>query len=328
MNRIVKIILIVVGILLGLLLIVPFLIPVPELTDTVPVEQLADPDSRFVEVEGLNVHYKSYGTGEPAFILLHGFGSSEFSWREVTGPLSEIGRIVAYDRPAFGLTERPLTWESQNPYSPGFQVDLVTGLMDALDIPTAILIGNSAGGTVAMNTYLNDPQRIEALILVSPAVYTGGGSPAWIRPLLNTPQMDRLGPLFARNIQTWGRSFAESAWHDPSKLTDEIWQGYTKPLRAENWDKALWNLTKASSSSDLPERLDEFTLPVLVITGDDDRIVPTAESVQLAQELPNAELVVVPSCGHIAHEECPGDFMDAVWDFLGQNNILPTASGE
>jgi pimeloyl-ACP methyl ester carboxylesterase len=59
-----------------------------------------------------------------------------------------------------------------------------------------------------------------------------------------------------------------------------------------------------------------LTLPVLVITGDDDRIVPTADSVRLAGELPNAELVVIPGCGHIPQEECPQAVLDAIQTFL------------
>jgi alpha-beta hydrolase superfamily lysophospholipase len=105
------------GFLILLLLILPFLFPVPPLEDTVPVEELDDPDSQFMQVDGLRVHYKTYGQGEPVFILLHGFGASLFSWREVIGPLSQYGTVIAYDRPAFGLTERPLEWEGENPYS-------------------------------------------------------------------------------------------------------------------------------------------------------------------------------------------------------------------
>lgn len=315
MKKFFKYLLLSIGVILLLASIVPFLIPVPDLQDTVAVTELADPDSRFIEVDGIQVHYKEYGSGDPAFFLLHGFASSEYSWREVVEPLSEIGRVIAFDRPAFGLTERPLSWQGANPYSPQFQVDLVVSLMDAFDIDQAVLVGNSAGGTVAMNTYLQSPQRVAALILVDPAVYTGGGAPMLIRPLLNLPQVDRLGPLIARNIQDWGRAFAESAWDDPSRLTDEIWQGYTRPLRAENWDRALWNLTKTSSSSELPDRLDQFNVPTLVITGDNDRIVPTEQSIRLADELPMAELAVIPDCGHVPHEECPDLFMEAVIEF-------------
>jgi pimeloyl-ACP methyl ester carboxylesterase len=306
----------IVGGILILVLVGPFLVPVPPLENTVPAETLADEDSRFIEVNGINVHYKMYGQGEPVFILLHGFGASLFSWHEVTAPLAEYGTVIAYDRPAFGLTERPMKWEGENPYSQDAQVELVIGLMDALNVEQAILVGNSAGGTIAMLTTLKYPQRVQSLILVDPAVYAGGGAPAWIRPLLGTPQMRHLGPLFARQIQTRGPEFIEAAWHDPSKITPEIMEGYQKPLRAENWDKALWELTLSSRESGLAEHLGEFDLPILVITGDDDRIVPTEQSVQLAGELPNAQLVVVPQCGHLPHEEHPAEFMKAVEGFL------------
>lgn len=315
-KRILKITGGVLAVILVLLLIVPFLIPVPPLENTVPAESLADEDSKFIEVNGVNVHYKIYGKDEPVLILLHGFGASLFSWHEVTTPLAEYGTVIAYDRPAFGLTERPLEWEGENPYSQDAQVELVIGLMDALGVEKATLVGNSAGGTVSMLTALKYPERIESLILVDPAVYAGGGAPAWIRPVLGTPQMRHLGPLFARQIQAQGVEFIKTAWHDPRKISQATFDGYQKPLQVENWDKALWELTLSSRESGLAERVKEFELPILVITGDDDRIVPTEQSLRLAEELPNAALAVIPQCGHLPHEECPDEFMQAVQDFL------------
>jgi pimeloyl-ACP methyl ester carboxylesterase len=306
------------AVLLAIVLIAPFLVPVPPLENTVPAESLAEADSRFIEVNGINVHYKTHGQGEPVFILLHGFGASLFSWREVTAPLADAkhGTVIAYDRPAFGLTERPLEWEGENPYSQEAQVELVIGLMDALAIGQAILVGNSAGGTISMLVALEYPQRVQNLILVDPAVYEGGGAPAWIRPLLGTPQMCHLGPLVARQIQVRGPELVELAWHDPSKITPDIEEGYQKPLRVEDWDKALWELTVVSRESGLAARLGEFNLSILIITGDDDRIVPTEQSIRLAGEIANAQLAVIPQCGHVPHEECPEEFMQVVKDFL------------
>lgn len=304
-------------VILVVVLVGPFLVPVPPLEDTVPPEQLADADSRFTELNGLDVHYKTAGASEPVFILLHGFGASVFSWRKVMEPLGELGFVVAFDRPAFGLTERPLSWgEGDNPYTPEAQVDLVAGLMDTLDIDTAVLVGNSAGGTVAVNFALAHPERVDALVLVSAAIYRGGGAPSWIQPLLHTPQVDRLGPLLARQIEARGDAFLGDAWHDPSKLTPEERAGYRKPLRVENWDRALWEFTKASNQPDLTDAVQGITIPSLVISGDDDRIVPVESSVRLADELPNAELVVIPNCGHVPQEECPGPVLDAVRAFL------------
>jgi pimeloyl-ACP methyl ester carboxylesterase len=180
-----------------LLLVGPFLVPVPNLEGLVSARSLADADSRFIEVNGLEVHYKQAGQGEPYIILLHGFGASQFSWREVMAPLAEVGTVIAYDRPAFGLTERPMAgdWQGESPYSTQSQVNLLFGLMDQLGFQKAILVGNSAGGTIATLATLQQPQRVQALVMVDAAIYGGGGSPAWARPLLHTPQLNRLGPL-------------------------------------------------------------------------------------------------------------------------------------
>jgi len=306
----------VIAVLLLVLLVGPFLVPVPPLEGTLPPQALADADSQFIEINGLSVHVKISGQGEPLFMLLHGFGASLYSWQPVMEPFSQLGTVIAFDRPAFGLTERPLRWEGDNPYSPEAQVALVIGLLDHFGAQQVILVGNSAGGTVAMQVALAHPERVSALILVDPAVYTGGGAPSWIRPLLGSPQLQHLGPLLARQIQKRGTQIIELAWHDTSRLSPETIARYQKPLQVDNWDKALWEFTLASRSSDLMDRLAEFTLPVLVITGDDDRIVPTADSIRLAGELPNASLMVIPQAGHVPHEERPDLFMQAVNEFV------------
>jgi pimeloyl-ACP methyl ester carboxylesterase len=302
-------------VLLLVLLVGPFLVPIPPAPGTVPPEQLADPDSHFIEINALNVHYKMMGQGEPVFILLHGFGASLFSWHAVMELLSAYGMVIAYDRPAFGLTERPMTWTGQDPYGLEANLDLLRSLMDHFNIRKAILVGNSAGGTLAMQFALQYPERAEALILVDPAVYESG-SPAWVSLLGKTPEMQHLGPLFVRSIQKSGLDLIRMAWHDPSKITQETWDGYTKPLQAINWDRALWNFTIASHDTSLIQHLKDFSLPILVITGGDDRIVPTASSIKLAGELPGAKLVIIPDAGHVPHEEQPAAFMQAVDQFV------------
>lgn len=327
-RRIWRILLVVSVVLLVALVIGPFLVPVQSTAQLAMPAELAGPGGRFVDVayagDTLTVHYEEAGGGEENLILLHGFAASSFSWREVMAPLAELGRTVAYDRPAFGFTERPMPetwqgdWNSENPYPATAQTELTVGLMDELGMDEAVLVGNSAGGTVAMLTALEHPERVKALVLIDPAVYAGGNPVPGLSAVFNTPQMRHLGPLIAQQIQGWGKDFARSAWHDPSKITDDVWAGYLKPLQVANWDRALWELTASNEPSGLPDRLGELTLPVLVITGDDDRIVPAEQSVRLADELPNAELVVVPACGHVPHEECPQAVMDAITAFLAE----------
>lgn len=322
------------GVFVGLLLLVlvgPFLAPVKPLEGLVPPQDLADPDSEFIEVDGLKFHYKRARSAEPstgktAIILLHGFSSSTFSWRSVMQPLSRYGDVVAYDRPGAGLTERALpgharmeggaAWTGVNPYGGAAQAAQVVELMDKLGFERAILVGNSAGGTVAMNVALTYRDRVAGLVLVDAAIYTGGGAPDWIKPLFASPQFRRIGPLSGRFLAWSGDRLLKLAWHDPAKVMPVVLQGYRKPLQVQDWDKALWELTQASSDLKLGARVREVTQPTLVIAGDDDRIVPTRDSVRLAGELPHAELVVIPQCGHTPQEECPEAWLAAVTKFV------------
>jgi pimeloyl-ACP methyl ester carboxylesterase len=294
----------------------PFFVPVPPLRGTRPAQALADVDSKFIDLNGLSVHVKTWGQGNPVFVLMHGFGASLYSWQAVVEQFSQLGRVIAYDRPGFGLTERPLSWESHNPYSPEAQRALLIALLDHFSIDQAILIGHSAGGGLTMQIALAHPEREKALVLIDPAVYSGVGAPGWVLPLLNTPQIHHLGPLIARQIQSRGPELVKLAWHDPSLLTPERLTLYQKPLQVDNWDRALWEFTAATHPVDLSRRLMEITQPALVVAGDDDRIIPTAQSIQLAGELPDARLAIIENAGHVPHEERLAAFMDAVRKFL------------
>jgi pimeloyl-ACP methyl ester carboxylesterase len=324
MKRWKKISLIILAFILVIVLVGPFLVPVPDLPGLMTEKELADADSEFIEINGLTVHYKEIGQGETTFILLHGFGASVFSWHAVMDDFAARGRVIAYDRPAFGLTSRPMPgeWTGESPYSMNANVELLSGLMDALGVEKAVLVGNSAGGAVSVEFALKYPERVQGLILVDPAL--GGGDrrfPSWIMPLMATPQMRHLGPLLVRSIADSGNDTIRMAWHDPSLITEETFTGYRKPLQTKDWDRALYEFTIASRASDMNERLDELKMPVIVITGDDDRIIPTEYSVQASKNIPGSQLVILPGCGHVPHEECPAAFMDAVVQFLETSKL-------
>ncbi len=303
--------------LLGLVVIVPLIIPLPPEGERFPAEALADEDSQFVTLDGIQVHYKAAGSGEPVYLLLHGFLANTYTWHRVFDDLSKSGRVIAFDRPAFGLSGRPLEWEGQNPYSMASQVDLALALLDHLGVEKAVLVGNSAGGTVAAEIALAHPERVQALVLVDAAIYTGGGAPDWVKPLLATPQARRIGLFVVRRITSGGSvsRLIDLAWHDPTQVSMETLEGYRTTFQVENWDKALWEFTLASRESGLAERIQQVQAPVLVLTGDDDRIVPTEDSIRLAGEIPGAELVIFPNCGHVPQEECPQAFIQALREF-------------
>lgn len=324
MKRWKRIALIVSALLILLACLGPFLVPVPALEGTVPESELADADSKFVEVNDVMLHYKEQGTGTVPFILLHGFGASVFSWREVMGDFAVHGRVIAYDRPAFGLTERPMPEDwTANPYGMDANIELLRGLMDALKIERATLVGNSAGAAVSVAFSLRYPERVEALILVDPGLGGGGPQiPAWALPLMRTPQMRHIGPLLVRDIAVSGDETILRAWSDSSRVTEEIFDGYHKPLRANHWDRALYELTFAPAYSELRPLLPGLQKPVLIIGGEDDRIIRPWYFEAVAQEIPAAQLVLLPHCGHVPQEECPAVFMQEVIRFLSSQPAL------
>jgi pimeloyl-ACP methyl ester carboxylesterase len=125
-------------VVLVVLLVGPLLVPVPPLEDTVaPHAACGQPVPRRRRCRRA---FKSKGEGAPAFLLLHGFGASTFTWRAVWQDLALLGQTVAYDRPGFGITSRPLLWSGANPYAGATQPAIAMALLNALGIDRAVLV--------------------------------------------------------------------------------------------------------------------------------------------------------------------------------------------
>ncbi len=277
------------------------------------------PEKRFIEVNGFKVHYRMAGSGKPLVVLLHGSFLSLRSWRFVFDKLAENATVLAFDRPAFGFTSRPLPSKATGvSYTPEAQCDLVIALIKKLGFSKAILVGNSTGGTLALLCALRYPQHVEGVVLAGAMIYSGYATsevPAFIKPAMKamTPLFSGLMKflitrLYDRNI----RGF----WHNKERLGDDVLAAFRSDLMHGNWSRAFWELFLETHHLHLEKRLKTMSLPSLVITGEHDLTVKTEESIRLARELPCAELVVVPDCGHLPHEEQPEAFLVAVRKFL------------
>ncbi len=273
----------------------------------------------FLEVNGFNVHYRMAGTGKPLVVLLHGSFLSLRSWRLVLDELAKTTTVVAFDRPAFGYTSRPLPSEATGvSYTPEAQCDLVIALIKKLGFSKAVLVGNSTGGTLALLCALRYPQHVEGLVLAGAMIYSGYATsevPAFMKPVMKamTPLFSRLMKflitrLYNRNI----RGF----WHNKERLSDDVLAAFRSDLMIGDWSRAFWELFLETHHLRLESQLKTMSLPSLVITGEHDLTVKTEESIRLAGELPCAELVVVPDCGHLPHEEQPEAFLVAIRNFL------------
>lgn len=303
-------------------LIVPFLIPF-ESSGTMTNAEAAGPEAEFVDINGLSVHIERAeytgpeDTSPPVIFLMHGFGASTFSWRDVIQPLSVAGEVIAYDRPAFGFTDRPTSWEGANPYGFEGNFNLLDGLIDKFaEGREVILIGHSAGGQLAAEYTRLNPENVQRLVLVDPAILTTGGSPGWLGWVWQIPQIDRLGPILVQNIATSGNELLEESYYDKAQLTAEVYEGYRAPLMINGWERAFWEFTRAPRDNALVENLSSITQPTLLITGEFDTVVPTSDTEELATIMRNNSLVIISNTAHLPQEEKPEVFVDEVLAWL------------
>ena len=300
------------------LLVVPLVVPV-ETTGTLTFREAAGPDATFVDIGGLHLHYeltpyRGEDANPPLFLLLHGFGASTYSWREVAPGLSALGAVLSYDRPAFGVSERPTVEGGESPYAVKAQLNLITDLMNefATEGQPVILMGHSAWGALAAEYALENPGTIESLILVAPAILTTGGGPNWLSVLFEIPQVDRIGPLLVAGIASSGNELLERSYHNVDALSPQAREAYRLPLTIIGWEKAFWEFTKTSPSFEVSQKPEALSVSTAIITGDDDRVVATQDSLELATRIPGAILEVIPQSGHLPQEETPEGFLRAV----------------
>jgi pimeloyl-ACP methyl ester carboxylesterase len=292
----------------------------PSSSRCTPSRDLADPDSRFATLAGLEVHHKVAGDpAAPAVVLHHHFYGNVFTWRHVLEGLADDHRVAAFDRPGFGLTERPPRdrWGDEHPYTRRASARITVDLLDHLGAPEAVLVGSSAGGTTALETFALAPDRVRALVLISPAITGDVGPPAAVRPLLRSPQIQRFGPAFVERFA--GEVTLERvarSWHDPTRATDEDLAAYTRPMQAERWQHGFIDLFGAEPPPDLSGLLPRVDVPTLVVSGASDRVITTNWNRRTAAAIPGARFEVIPDCGHTPQEECPDALLELVRGFL------------
>ncbi|CAI5943080.1 unnamed protein product [Closterium sp. NIES-64] len=171
--------------------------------------------------------------------------------------------------------------------------------------------GAKRGGVVCLVTFrcsLNPSLRL--LPLLSP------GSTS------NTPPLTRAHQVRAV-MGTVGVAAVKQAWSNPSLCSPAIVDGYTKPLACRNWDRALIEFTVAATlNPNTATKLHALNLPVLVVAGRQDKILPHWSARRVAAALRNAKLVILEECGHVPQEENPDVLLTAIADFLGHSGPL------
>ena len=259
--------------------------------------------------------------GERLIVLLHGFGASTFSWRTVTDELSQFGQVIAYDRPGFGKTPVVARSKTDDPYSLAGQVELLKSIIEEkANGRSVVVVGHSAGALVATEFALRFPEMLSCLVLESPAVWRKPPVPAWLASVLRAERLENRAQRLLEGFSKAGMKILRDSFYDPAKLTQEIIDGYTAPMQNPDWKLSLWRFMTASQSNEVRKNLWRIEMPVLVITGDHDKIVKVEDTFKVAERLLCHSIYLVPNTGHLAHEEDPKDFLRVVSRFIKKNS--------
>lgn len=271
--------------------------------------------SRFVEIEGVRVHYQEAGEGDaPPVLLIHGFCASNFVWNDALVPLAEAGfRVVAPDLVGFGFSGKPGGGE----YTIEAQARILVGLLDALGVERATLVGSSYGGAVASVCALDYPARVGRLVLVGAV----SNDEIIRRPLLRIAATPVVGELLAPVLLDARRfmknhlrkTYAAGNGHlllDTARVT-----AHQRPLRASATHRAILRTLRNWRAARIEQEAARITQPTLLVWGAHDRDVPLHYGERLHELVAHSRLFVFPDCGHLPQEERPREFVSLVAEF-------------
>ena len=281
---------------------------------TKQVEAENPPAGTFVEIEGIRLHYIERGQGRPV-VLLHGNGTmaQELEISGLVDLAAEKYRVIAFDRPGYGYSERP----RDTKWGPEAQADFIHRALLELGVESPIVIGHSWGTLVAIALALRHPGYVESLVLLSGYYYP---TPRVDVPLFSMPSVPVVGDLIRYTIAPvlgrimWPamvrKLFAPA--ETPTRFKNEypVWMGLRpSQLRATTEEIALM----IPSAYALSKRYEELTLPVVIIAGAADlHAIPALHSERLHAELPQSELILVPDVGHMVPHSAPGQVVAAI----------------
>ena len=281
------------------------------------------PTGRFITVDGVRLHYIERGEGPPV-VLLHGnvVTAEDFDTSGVLDLLATQHRVIAFDRPGFGYSDRP----HGSAWSAGAQAELLRDGLVVLGINRPIVLGHSWGAAVALALALNHPDAVRGLVLLAGYYYPTLradvllSSPAAI-PILGDLLRYSISPLLGKLMQplllkgmfaplpvpaSFVKSFARNMAVRPGQI------------RAESQD----GVAMIPGAIAMRHRYQELTMPVVIMAGTKDRVVNYKQARRLHAQIPHSTLRLVPDVGHMLHYSVPEEVAEAIEEAGGLETML------
>jgi pimeloyl-ACP methyl ester carboxylesterase len=276
-------------------------------------ERKNPPQGNFVIIDGVRLHYTDRGEGQPV-VLLHGNGAliEDFNLSGVVGLAAASYRVITFDRPGFGYSERPRS----TVWTPAAQAELLVKALKQLQIEKPVVVGHSWGTMVAMSMGLDHPDYVRSLVLLSGFYYPTVRLDV---PMLSIPAIPVLGTLMRHTVSPllsrliWPglvkRIFSPSAVPHTFRQFPTWMALRPSQLRAAAADTAL--MIPAAFS--MRKRYGSLKVPAVIMAGDGEKIVDTdKQSARLHRDLQHSELHLIPATGHMIHHLMPLEVLNAI----------------
>jgi pimeloyl-ACP methyl ester carboxylesterase len=292
-------------------------------------ERRNPPKGRFIIVDGVRLHYVEQGSGTP-LVLLHGNESmiEDFQCSGLIDLAAKKYRVIAFDRPGFGHSERP----RGTIWTPEAQARVIAAALTKNGVPSAIVLGHSWGTLVALALAVKYPQEVQALVLASGYYYAKPRADVIIMsptaiPLISDLLSYTISPLLGR--LNWPLLLRKMFGPKP---VPKKFDGFPEEMamrpsqvRASAAESALM----IPSARKLQKQYRSLQIPVAIVVGAEDRVIETGQSVQLHQDMPHSTLRCIPNTGHMVHQTATEEIMTAIDTVAGKKTIpieVPSAA--
>ena len=254
--------------------------------------------------------YIHQGQGGTPILLLHGFDSSVLEFRRLFPRLVVENETLAVDLLGFGLTERDINVQ----ISPRTISTHLYCFWQRLIQQPVILVGTSMGGAAALDFTLNHPEAVQSLVLIDSAGMSSG-------PILGKfifPPLDTLATGFLRNPKI-RQGISETAYFDKTFASQDAQVCAALHLEMSLWNRALISFTKNGGYGSFRKMLNKIQQQTLILWGENDRILGTADAQKFQQAIINSQLIWIKNCGHVPHLEQPQLTAQYILNFIQSN---------
>jgi pimeloyl-ACP methyl ester carboxylesterase len=270
--------------------------------------------SKFIEIDGIKLHYQEFGDeSAPKIILIHGYTASVYVWKTTAPLLAEAGfHVLAVDLVGFGYSAKPSWFD----YTIGSQARIVSRFMDRLGIGQAVIVGSSYGGAVAATLALDYPARVEKLVLVNAVINDDVKN----HPILRLAAIPGIGEVITPFLID-SRVFLRFRMHrtlaraNHHMITDERVANVQRPISSAEGHRSVLATSRNWHANRIEKDAYLINHQTLLIWGEEDRVIPLENGLKLYDSIVRSRLVVLKNCGHVPQEEKSEIFAEIVGEF-------------